>query len=213
MSEPRTELSHWTTLWQALGARGEAEPWHRRLIEAYSEPARHYHTQQHLAECLREFDSVRALAAHPEAVEAALWFHDAVYDPPSATNEADSASLAVECLAAADISPELIVLIRDLILCTKTHEPAHIPDAALLLDIDLAILGQPPARFWNYEAAIRAEYAWVPLATYCEKRAKILARFLQRPAIYRTEPLHAKYAAAARDNLQAAIARLKSPQS
>ena len=37
--------------------------------------------------------------------------------------------------------------IADLVMATASHEaPAHDPDAQLLLDIDLAILGASPAR-------------------------------------------------------------------
>lgn len=210
MSATPTSLTRWKELWVALGAQGDAAAWHRRLSTAYSEPARHYHTLQHLAECLTEFDGARASATQPDHLAAALWFHDAIYDPRSATNEEDSAALAVECLTAAHIAPSTIAHICDLILCTKTHDPADVPDAALLIDIDLAILGQPAPRFWEYEAAIRAEYAWVPWPTYAEKRAAILSRFLQRPSLYRTEPFHTRYEAPARANLTAAIARLRA---
>jgi predicted metal-dependent HD superfamily phosphohydrolase len=183
-------------------------PWHGRLIAAYTESHRHYHNLRHLEECLTEFDAVRGLAKHPALVEVALWFHDAVYDPRSATNEEDSLQLAAECLAIAGVQPGAIETVRQLILSTKTHEPTS-ADAALVIDVDLAILGQPSGRFWEYEQAIKAEYRWVPAATFAEKRAEILARFLQRPAIYHTAPLRLKYEAAARANLQAAIAHLR----
>jgi predicted metal-dependent HD superfamily phosphohydrolase len=96
-----------------------------------------------------------------------------------------------------------------LILRTKSHEADGDSDAALLVDIDLAILGQPAHRFWEYEAAIRAEYSWVPSPRFTQRRAEILAQFLQRPAIFSTEPLRQKYEAPARANLQAAIERLR----
>lgn len=204
----RTTLPHWETLWRNLGARGDSASWHARLVAAYEERHRHYHHLQHLAECLTELDTAVALAVQPDWVEAALWFHDVVYDPRSATNEEDSAQWAVECLTAARVDPVAVDAVRQLILATKTHEPGDLADAALLIDIDLAILGQPAARFWEYEAAIRAEYAWVPAATFAEKRAEVLRRFLARPSLYRTAAFHQKYEAAARANLLAAVARL-----
>lgn len=206
----RTTLPHWETLWRNLGAQGDPAPWHARLVVAYEESHRHYHHLQHLAECLTELDTAVALAVQPDWVEAALWFHDAVYDPRSITNEEESAQWAVECLTAARVDPAAMETVRQLILATKTHEPGPLADAALLIDIDLAILGQPAARFWEYEAAIRAEYAWVPAATFAEKRAEILQRFLARPTLYRTAPLRQKYESAARANLGAAIDRLHS---
>lgn len=203
-----TSLASWSSLWAAIDAKGDPQPWHTRLLAAYAQPERHYHNLQHIAECLRELESTRSISTASRFIAAALWFHDAIYDPRSPTNEEDSAALAIECLTAAQIDPAAITRIRDLILCTKRHDPAGIPDAALLIDIDLAILGQPPPRFWDYEAAIRAEYAWVPWATYAEKRAAILTHFLHRPAIYRTESFQTRYEAPARANLTAALARL-----
>jgi predicted metal-dependent HD superfamily phosphohydrolase len=206
----RPNRSRWQTLWRAFNAIGDPASWHARLIAAYGESARHYHNLRHLEECLTEFDRVRSTIGDPPAVEAALWFHDAVYDPHSITNEEDSAAIAAECLAEANVARATIDLVRQLVLCTKTHEPGGIPDAAVLIDIDLAILGQPPERYWEYEQAIRAEYAWVPDATFAQKRAEILGRFLQRPAICRTEPFRARYETAARTNLETSIARLRA---
>lgn len=203
-----TSLASWTALWAALNAKGDPRPWHARIVAAYAQPQRHYHNLQHITECLVELERTHSLAAAPKLIAAALWFHDAVYDPHSATNEEDSAALAVECLTAARVDPAVISHVRALILCTKRHDPASVPDAALLIDIDLVVLGQPAARFWEYESAIRAEYAWVPWPTYAEKRAAILTRFLQRPALYRTESFRSRYEATARANLAAAITRL-----
>jgi predicted metal-dependent HD superfamily phosphohydrolase len=209
----RTNLQYWNPRWRDLKAVGDPVVWHRRLIDAYSEKRRHYHNLQHLDECLGELYSVRSLATQPAIVEMALWFHDAVYDPRSGTNEEDSASLAVDCFTAAHLPTESVEAVRQLILCTKTHQPNAGADAALLVDIDLAILGQPPARFWAYEQGIKAEYSWVPEETYVQKRTEILASFLRRPTIYRTDPLKQKYELMARTNLESAINRLQTSPS
>ncbi|MEY2880702.1 MAG: hypothetical protein RLZZ15_3082 [Verrucomicrobiota bacterium] len=205
----RTDFASWTLLWRELGARGNPAPWHGRLVAAYGASHRRYHNLRHLEECLAEFDAARALARQPVLVETALWFHDAVYDPRSVSNEDDSARLAVDCLTEAGVSAATVATVRQLILCTKSHEPGDVADTALLIDIDLAILGQPSARFWDYEEGIRAEYGWVPAAVFAQKRAEILTRFLQRPAIYRSARFARHYEAAARTNLRAAIGRLR----
>src|SRR6266850_1795575 len=88
----------WAALWCAIGASGDPSLWYERLTAAYAEPQRVYHNQQHIAECLAQFDAVRHLARQPEAVEVAIWFHDAVYDPKGADNEEQSANLAKRCL-------------------------------------------------------------------------------------------------------------------
>lgn len=204
------DLPSWTTWWHKFGAQGDPMPWHRRLVAAYGESHRHYHNLQHLEECLGELMSADVSPESQAAIGMALWFHDAVYDPRSATNEEDSARLAEECLTGAGVAAVKVGQISRLILATKTHQAGGRTDTALLLDIDLAILGQKPARFWQYEEAIRSEYAWVPEETFRAKRAEILRGFLQRPFLYQTPPFRARYEAAARTNLAAAITRLEA---
>ena len=163
------------------------QAWFERLHAAYNEPQRHYHNFTHIADCLRHFDSAATLAHLPQAVEFALWFHDAVYDPQSLTNEEDSAQLACDCLHSLGALETLEPHVHALILATKHHIASPATDTALLLDIDLTILGQPAAAFDRYEAQIREEYAWVPDTTFAKKRAELLRQFLARPRLYSTD--------------------------
>lgn len=204
-----TDSDHWLRLWRSVGARGDGTAWHERLVNAYSEAGRYYHNLRHIEECLLELERVRGDAMRPELLEAAFWFHDAVYDPRSVSNEEESARLVENCLCAAGLRQAEIDTVRHLILATKTHETGLESDAALMIDIDLAILGRESTRFWEYEAAIRAEYAWVPAAEFAAKRVAILRRFLAREAVYQTDAFRSKYEAAARLNLTAAIVRLE----
>jgi predicted metal-dependent HD superfamily phosphohydrolase len=197
-------LERWQQLWRSLGAKGDVGGWYEILMRAYAEPQRHYHNQRHIADCLAEFDSVRSLAKQPEAVELALWFHDAVYDPKAADNEEQSAALAKCCLEAAGLR-ELAEVVARLIMTTKTHDLMPTTDAALLVDVDLSILGQSEARFAEYEAQIRAEYAWVAAEVFATKRTEILRRFLARPRIYITEAFFDRHEAQARRNLAPSI--------
>jgi predicted metal-dependent HD superfamily phosphohydrolase len=173
--------------------------WAPRLLAElrarYAEPQRHYHTLAHIEHCLEEFDPRQA--ADPEAVELALWFHDAVYDPRRPDNEEKSAAWLLEVLPEARRAAALI-------LVTKHHR-ASTPDEALLVDVDLAILGQPEPRFDLYERQIRAEYAWVPEDVFRRKRGEILRGFLGRPSIYQTDTFRAKYEAQARRNLERSL--------
>jgi predicted metal-dependent HD superfamily phosphohydrolase len=204
----RANLQSWQALWRRIGASNDGTAPFHRMVAAYAEPFRHYHTLQHIDECLTTLDEVGDVAQDRDHIETALWLHDVVYNPRSSTNEEDSAELAGEWLAEGGVDARRIARIRTLILSTKSHEPGDLADAALLIDIDLAVLGQAPARFCSYEAAIRAEYAWAPEPQFAQARAHILRRFLERPRIYRTEPLHSRYETAARANLAASIARL-----
>ena len=201
----------WSQLWHDAAGHGDGAAWFDVLATHYAEPHRHYHTSQHIVECLAEFDFARHLASHPTAVELALWFHDAIYDTRATDNEEQSAALAEQCLADAGAHPDLILAVHDLVLVTKTHDPAKHLDAPLLVDVDLSILGQPEDRFWEYEAQVRQEYAWVPEDVFCTKRAEIIERFLARDRIYATEWFFQTREKQARSNLQASTQRLRQP--
>jgi len=97
-----------------------------------------------------------------------------------------------------------------LVMATKTHDPSLHADAPLLVDIDLSILGQPEARFSEYESQIRREYDWVPDRIFAAKRAEILEQFLARERIYSTKQFFDQYEKQARVNLQASVQNLKS---
>lgn len=201
--------SNWECLWQRLGAVGDGRAVFDDLMCRWSEPQRAYHNVEHLEHCLAELRGVEESLTGRDAVEFALWFHDAVYEPKAADNEERSAELAGQVADTAGLSASFVACVTTLILATKRHEPATDRDTAVLLDVDLSILGQPLERFDRYEAEIRQEYAWVPGAMFRTKRAEILTAFLARPAIYQTEQFRARYEQAARTNLQRSIDRLK----
>jgi predicted metal-dependent HD superfamily phosphohydrolase len=198
----------WQALWQSAALSGDPSPWYERLVALYSENHRHYHTLQHISECLSEFDAVKSQAHDPVAVEFAIWFHDAIYKPRAADNEERSAALAKECLTSAAAAPALIAAVGRLVLDTKTHVASGHPDSPLLIDIDLSILGLPEARFAEYDRQVRAEYSWVPQIIFKSKRAAILRSFLDRPRIYATDLFFGKCEQAARANIQRSLAKL-----
>jgi len=203
-------LHRWQALWHDLGAIGDSAPIYRRLSSAYAEPHRFYHTRLHIEECLAEFDATRDLALQPLEIETAIWFHDISYDPSSPTNEDESADLAIHAFREAGLATAFTTRIGELIRTTAKHEAEPNTDAALLVDIDLAIFGQSPERFETYEQAIREEYFWVNREIYRTRRAEILARFLARPFVYSTDLFRLKYEAAARANLTRSVERLES---
>ncbi|MES2506787.1 MAG: hypothetical protein V4599_08790 [Verrucomicrobiota bacterium] len=208
-SHPHIRLSRWSRLWQAIPAEGDGQGWFGGLVSAYSEEHRHYHNLRHLDECLAELDEVKSLAVHPVQLEVALWFHDAVYDSSGEMdNEGLSADMAQDALSENGVTGDFLQKVRSLILLTKKHVPDATPDAALMCDIDLVILGKDEALFWAYEQAIRREYAQVPAEDYRRGRSRVLESFLQRPQIYATSFFQERYEAQARWNLQASLARL-----
>ncbi len=184
-------------------------PLRTRLGMLYAEPQRRYHTQAHVRALLSWLAYWRSLAIDPRAIAAAIWFHDAVYDPRRSDNEAASAELARVELAAIGWRAVDVERVAALVLATAHHDAdAGDADAWLFLDLDLSVLAQPPARYAAYAAAIRAEYAWVEEARYRSGRAAVLRSFLDRPAVYRTPALHAAWETTARINLAAELGSL-----
>lgn len=190
--------------WNELAARlGLVKPLVAfRWLEAhYQERARKYHTPRHINDCLGQFDRAR----HPEAanplVEYALWFHDAIYSTFSRRNEERSADAASLVLARSGREPREIALVRELILATRHGAQPTEPAPQLMVDIDLAILGDDADRYAEYELQIRAEYWWVPTALYRKQRAAILNSFVRRPSIYATHEFRERYERQARNNI------------
>lgn len=196
--------ARWTALWQRLGLP-EPEGLCGALLDAYSEPQRHYHTLQHLGECLALAETFKAEAEHIDEIELALWFHDAVYDVHAHDNEARSAHWAVTALGAAGLGEQACNRIYNLIMATRHSALPGTLDAALLTDIDLSILGAPEPRFAEYEQQIRDEYAWVASDVYAAKRRAVLQGFFEREPIYATPALRHRFEEQARRNLAHAI--------
>ena len=180
-----------------------------QLRALYSSPTLTYHNLAHIQACLTEFEMVKSLANDPVTLHAAIWFHDVIYDPRAHDNEERSADFAAEQLRSLGLDEVQIEQVKALILATKHDRPVT-GDAALLVDIDLAILGKAADEFDRYDAAIRQEYSWVAEDAYRIGRTQVLQKFLDRPSIYQTDHFRSRYEAQARANLQRAIAKLSA---
>ena len=200
-------FERWQRLMSAFGLSGNQDTY-ASLVAAHAEDHRHYHTAEHIADCLRHLDEVADQASAPHEIELALWFHDAVYNPMSSTNEQDSADWAREFLRDNAASEDLIARVHALIMSTRHHGGMSSRDEELIVDIDLAILGADPDTYDRFEQAIRGEYRRVPWFLYRKKRKEILREFLDRETLYNTELFREKFAAQARINLANAIATL-----
>lgn len=182
------------------------------LMFRYSEPHRKFHTVHHLEECFTKFAKVRALATHPAEVEIALWYHDAVYERRADDNEARSAQLAASTARAAGVAPSSVDRIHALIMATRRAATPQDDDAKVVADVDLAILGETPARFDAYEEQIRWEHSWVPGFLFRKQWENLLREIMARPAIFNTQPFRARYESQARANVQRSLARLVPPE-
>ncbi len=179
-----------------------------QIAAAYSEGHRAYHTTEHLLECLAEFDGCRDLCERADEVEFALWLHDAVYKTRSSDSELKSAEWAVKLLTEGGADADAAERVHAMIMGTLHTDHPTEGDGALMLDIDLSILGRGEERFDRYEADVRREYKWVPGPLFRSKRRGMLEQFLERPFLYATERFRRLYESQARANLTRSIERL-----
>lgn len=198
-------LKSWARAWSGIGARASGKQVFDELLARYSEPHRRYHSLQHLTECITTFEPVRDLAAHPDEVEIALWFHDAIYETRRHDNEEQSASWARSALLDAGVPREAAQRVYSLVMATRHTALPTLPDEQLLVDIDLSILGADAQRFAEYEQQIRDEYSFVPRWMFRRKRRAILRSFLERPGIFSTAHFRAALEDRARGNVRRAI--------
>lgn len=177
------------------------------LVSRYREPHRRYHTMAHIEDCLRQVEASTDLTTDQRTLlEAATWFHDAIYDPTRNDNEAESARLARKRLTAEGAPAPSIAEVERLILLTAGHSvDADDPLGARLVSIDLSILGAEPARYDAYARAIREEYAHVPEPAWRMGRAAVMGRFLGSPRIYADAVWADRYEARARENIRREI--------
>jgi predicted metal-dependent HD superfamily phosphohydrolase len=181
------------------------------LEAAYAEPHRRYHTRAHVEACLALLAARTDLTPGERRLLGwAIWFHDAVYDTRADDNEARSAELARRELPALGAGPAEAEEAARLIRLTAGHEVASGDRlGAILVSIDLAILGAPPTAYDAYARAVREEYGFVPEPAWRAGRRAVLQRFLDAPVIYPDPELRAAREAQARANLARELASLR----
>jgi predicted metal-dependent HD superfamily phosphohydrolase len=176
-----------------------------QLLAAYATD-RGYHDTRHLVEVL---DRVDELAVGGEdfdrpAVELAAWFHDAVYDGHDGAEER-SALWALDALAGRPVAEEVARLVR----LTERHAPADDDtNGCAVSDADLAILAAVPARYAEYTADVRREYAHVPDDLFRAGRTAVLRDLLAKPTLFHTAHARREWEARARANVEAELAQL-----
>jgi predicted metal-dependent HD superfamily phosphohydrolase len=175
-----------------------------RARAAYAEPGRHYHDERHLDDCLRQLEDVAHLNEREQRpLRWAILWHDAIYDPQRPDNEEQSAELArrelLQCGVDAADADEVARLIR----LTFGHRVAEGDRlGALLVSIDLSILGSDPERYRAYVADVRHEYSHVPDDLWRSGRAAVLKWQLAADPLYPDPDFRARYEMQARRNME-----------
>ena len=168
----------------------------QHIIDCYNEPHRYYHDMGHVKEMLAYVESFKE-HFNPitwEAIQLAIVWHDAVYDPSSKTNEADSYKDFVDCWRDMDEKylymekwKKIIPLVLELIMVTRNHEydpnmPLHLK---IMIEADLERFKGPFEQFWQNTVRIFKEYSMADwglfkpgriafLESYADKVSKIV---------------------------------------
>jgi predicted metal-dependent HD superfamily phosphohydrolase len=162
------------------------------LVSRYAEPHRCYHATSHVIHVLNHLPHVldaEGIAADSHVARSlrlALWYHDAIYNVRSATNEAYSAALAVRELAGLGVEDSLCADVSRLVMATKhPSNPASL-DEAIIVDVDLGILATSQENYDQYVSQVRREYSHVSDADWRIGRARVLASFLDADKLFYT---------------------------
>lgn len=192
--------------WQALAQTLQLDPalsgsLLNYLQDQYNASGRHYHTMRHIVAMLEGADRIEGEFADPTAAKLAIFFHDVIYDAARRDNEEQSAVVLQEKLG--EVLPETILAqAQHAIRATAKHDATGNRDTDLLLDLDMAILGQPWAVYARYAEGTMKEY--VPVhgeEAYRAGRPKLfIDPTLAKDKIFLTEPFQ-HLEAPARQNL------------
>lgn len=167
----------------------------------YNQPQRCYHNLVHLRHLFRILDAYKVQLADWEAVQFAVFYHDIVYDVTRNDNEEQSAAWAEQVMQSLQMEPYRIERCKSHILATSGHSISHDPDTNFFVDADLSILGSDWQTYETYARQIRQEFKVYSDDVYKNGRKAVLEKFLQRSAIYKTEPFVLLYEEQARKNM------------
>ncbi|MDR2723167.1 MAG: hypothetical protein LBB54_05530 [Cellulomonadaceae bacterium] len=204
------------------------------LIDRWNGPERHFHNLKHLVMVLHRVDELAQETHEPDLVRLAAWYHGAVFSPerrvarvlgarPSSTAEgkvseggeqsSKSASLARAELMSIGVPETKAVRVASLVEGMLRHAPdPKDVDSQVLNDADLGMLSLEPQLYKTYALGVRAEYKHISPADYLQTRITILEKLLARPHLY-WSPVSASWEAAARQNIEAELAKLKAEQA
>ncbi len=201
----------WRGLARHLGATSTgADAILGMLVSRYTEPHRRYHTLHHVNDVLDGIDRLGGAGEpleHPHATALAAWFHDVIYEPGDPHNVARSAQLATEALAGGGVDGAIVERTAALVLTTEHHIPDG-PDAAVLCDADLAVLGRERRAYLRYARQIREEHEHLDDVAYRAGRREVLRSLLERPLPYHTATMREERGVRVRPNLLDELERL-----
>lgn len=177
-----------------------------RLVRRYRSPERHYHSLAHIIACLRFINRHYKHVWNIHVVKMAIFYHDAVYDIHSKTNEQDSANLFVDYDHRLTLNGEwkrnrfndmFARKVYDLILLTAGHKLADPADCfglgKYMIDTDMHVFGMNPVVYKKYAVGVWKEYSEYGPVQYRKGRLDFLLK-LDWSTIFVTDEMKAIYA-------------------
>ncbi len=200
-----TDLDSFSALWQRSLKKGKKDDsstgLHQRLIQAYGEPQRVYHTLTHIQSCFKIFREVVHLAENTDALALAIWFHDAIYDIDAEHNEQLSTDWFLKETNGL-FADSLRNLVSGHIMATlHCGEQIKDHDSQLMVDIDLFSFGKPWPDFINDSENVRAEKAGISDREYYQKQCGFQKFLLNQPRFFQSDYFYQHYESQARQNL------------
>ena len=180
------------------------------LCRKYTESGRRYHTPAHIDHCLRQLDLAADHMDERDAVEMALWFHDAIYDLGSqhSENERNSADLFVS-LVGAHVSPRFRERVYELIMITTHRNLPRSRDECFIVDIDLSGFGLPWEDFTRDSIAVKDEQRHLSDDVFFSRQRKFFETLLSREHFCFTEFFRERHEQNARKNIQRCLRTLE----
>lgn len=181
------------------------------LVSLWTSPDRHFHNLKHVINMLARVDELADESHNPDVMRLAAWYHGCVfctaqestYRRNGGEDEVASAAYAAKSLQALGVPDQTVDRVCALILNLKRHNLAKNDiDAQALSDADLGALAVEPQQYKSYRAAVREEYAHIPLEDFLRARLAIITRLLDRETLF-SSPLGARWELPARENLEA----------
>lgn len=183
------------------------------LLKRYEDPSRGHHNMKHVRECLSllaDESKTPGIIDEDYRVSAlAFYFHDVIYVPERADNEAKSAEYASSQLARLGVDPVMIAKVQRLIMASKPSTWRALPDEKLFHDIDYSVLGSSRERYLEYMAGIQKEFSGEKMTfRYRVGRAIFLLKTLFSGDIFETKGFQVKYGKQASENIRFELLQL-----
>jgi len=170
-----------------LGKGPGSRDWFDSVLSRYREPQRRYHDVRHLRWVVRHVETLAGgrTVADLDAIVAAAFFHDVIYDPTGRDNETASGRLAVRALTELGWDRHRSAAVEAMIVGTAQHDlDGASVDDAVLSAADLGVLAADPAGYSDYVRNVRHEYRHVSDADWVTGRSALLRSLLERETIY-----------------------------